>query len=102
MNGLSITLSHVEDSIIRILQKTMGMDDEALRSGASLVSIDGSFDSLAITELMISLEEEFDVEFDQSMINAKDRMSANLSELAGLVHDALMSSTVKVPGKSSI
>ena len=92
MSNQAVTLTHVEDSIVRVLQKTMGMDAQALRSGASFTSLDSHFDSLAVTELMISLEEEYDVEFDQRHMMGNRKMPDTLSELATAVHGALMAS----------
>ncbi|MFP5077011.1 acyl carrier protein [Rhizobium sp. YIM 134829] len=62
-------MSEVPDRVKRIIASYLDLDEAALQPGTSFAE-DLNMDSLSVMELIIALEEEFSVEFDQESVSS--------------------------------
>jgi acyl carrier protein len=74
----ALTAARVKNTLGRILD--VDRPEDALRDSASLYSAAIRLDSLTLLRLLVSLEEEFDIEIDD-----EDVMEADLDTVASLV-----------------
>ncbi len=69
----------MKSTLARVLD--LERPEATLRDSASLYSVGIQLDSLTLLRLLVSLEEEFDIEIDD-----EDAMEADLDTVASLVH----------------
>jgi len=65
-----------EIKIIDIIANQLGVDKEMVTPGANIVDDLGA-DSLDVVELVMALEEAFDIEFPERMLNRRSFSSMN-------------------------
>ncbi|MFN0030182.1 MAG: acyl carrier protein [Acidimicrobiales bacterium] len=63
----------VLNNVICIVSSTLGIEDRAMRFDSETRLLDSlpELDSMAIVELIVALEDHFDIEFDESEVTAE-------------------------------
>jgi acyl carrier protein len=80
----SLDVATVEAKIAEIIEKHIGVDRAAVLVGTPFVELSSDFDSLALLETQLVLEEEYKFEFDRKT-GRTGKLPTNVHELAQLV-----------------
>ncbi|MFK0380226.1 acyl carrier protein [Pandoraea sp. NPDC090278] len=86
------SIEEIRTKIANLVSETFGIDKEKIISDLNFIDIDGRFDSLAMLEMQIKIEEEFGVEFPS--FSAGDELPSNLRDLSAIVFTELLKQQV--------